>query len=94
MGDMLIRGMPAPLKRDIEAAARKSGKSLSATAIDLLRKGMVTETTSAHRSQSAWDEIRAVFVAEDAVDGSFSSLMEEIESERKNDFGRPPEEMA
>ncbi|RVD64742.1 plasmid stabilization protein, partial [Mesorhizobium sp. M7A.F.Ca.ET.027.03.2.1] len=43
MGDMLIRDIPEPLKREIEHAARKGGQSLSGKAIDLLRKGMVAE---------------------------------------------------
>ncbi|PSJ57857.1 plasmid stabilization protein [Pseudaminobacter soli (ex Li et al. 2025)] len=93
MGDMLIRGIPEPLKREIARAAQEDGKSLSAKAIELLHKGMVAEEDVKPGSgQSAWDALRSVFVAEGAVDDEFSKIMEEIEAERKRDFGRPVED--
>ncbi|MEZ2328858.1 plasmid stabilization protein [Mesorhizobium sp. RCC_202] len=94
MGDMLIRGIPEPLKREIEQAARKGGQSLSGKAIDLLRKGIVAEReTKPESGVSAWDAIRAAFVAENATDGTFAEIMDEIEAERKHDFGRPIEDL-
>ena len=92
MGDMLIRDIPEPLKSEIEAAARKRGQSLSAKAIDLLRKGMIAEKRSdALPDKSAWDEIRADFVAGHAVDVQFAEELEKIEAERKLYFGRQSE---
>jgi hypothetical protein len=93
MGDMLIRGIPEPLKREIEQAARKGGQSLSGKAIDLLRKGIVAEKEARPEQRvSAWDAIRSAFVAENATDEAFAEIMDEIEAERKRDFGRPIED--
>ncbi|TPI43600.1 plasmid stabilization protein [Mesorhizobium sp. B2-9-1] len=93
MGDMLIRGIPEPLKHEIEQAARRGGHSLSSKAIDLLRKGIVAEKEAKpERGVSAWDAIRSAFVAENATDETFAEIMDEIEAERKRDFGRPVED--
>jgi hypothetical protein len=89
MGDLLIRDVPEPLKREIEQAARKGGQSLSIKAIDLLRKGMVAEKeTKSEPGLSAWDAIRTAFASENAVGDEFAQMMDEIEAERKRDFGR------
>ncbi|WP_352728432.1 plasmid stabilization protein [Mesorhizobium sp. M0276] len=93
MGDMLIRDIPEPLKREIEQAARKGGQSLSGKAIDLLRKGMVAEKEAKPEpGLSAWDAIRSAFAAENAIGDEFSEIMDEIEADRKRDFGRPVED--
>ncbi|WP_292550016.1 plasmid stabilization protein [Mesorhizobium sp.] len=89
MGDMLIRNIPEPLKREIEQAARKDGLSLSGKAIDLLSKAMVAEQEPRlEPALSAWDAIRATFAAENAIGDEFAKVMSEIEAERKRDFGR------
>jgi plasmid stability protein len=94
MGDMLIRNIPEPLKREIEQAAHKGGQSLSGKAIDLLRKGMVAEReASPEPGRSAWDAIRSAFAAENAIGDEFAKIMDEIEADRKRDFGRPPEDL-
>ncbi|WP_287319021.1 plasmid stabilization protein [Mesorhizobium sp.] len=95
MSDMLIRNIPEPLKREIEQAARKSGQSLSGKAIALLREGMVAERQARlEPGLSAWDAIRATFAAENAVGDEFAKVMNEIEAERKRDFGRRPAKFA
>ncbi|WP_168247426.1 MULTISPECIES: plasmid stabilization protein [unclassified Mesorhizobium] len=93
MGDMLIRNVPEPLKREIEQAARKIGQSLSGKAIDLLWKGMIAEKEGRPEANfSAWDSIRSAFADESAIDGEFAEMMNTIEAERKRDFGRQPED--
>ncbi|TPJ45088.1 plasmid stabilization protein [Mesorhizobium sp. B2-5-4] len=93
MGDMLIRDIPEPLKREIEQAARSGGQSLSGKAIDLLRKGMVAEKEAKPEpGLSAWDNIRSAFATENAIDDEFAEIMDEIEADRKRDFGRPAED--
>ncbi|MER9968010.1 plasmid stabilization protein [Mesorhizobium sp. M0060] len=90
MGDMLIRNIPEPLKHEIEQAAQRGGQSLSRKAIDLLRKGMIAEKESRPEpGVSAWDAIRGAFAAENAIGDEFAEIMDEIEAERKRDFGRP-----
>jgi hypothetical protein len=93
MGDLLIRDIPEPLKRDIEQAANKGRQSLSGKAIDLLRKGIVAEKEAKPEpGLSAWDAIRSAFAAHDGFDEEFAKIMDEIEAERKKDFGRPVED--
>ena len=92
MGDMLIRGIPDAIKTELTQLARDEGKSLSETAVDLLRKGMAADRADrAKPKQSAWDALRSAFIDADAVDhdGEFAKIMDEIEAERKKDFGRP-----
>ena len=90
MTDLLIRDIPDPLKQEIADAARTRGQSLSAQAIDLLRKGLVAEQEAKPEpGRSAWDTLRSAFEENGPVDGDFAKVMEAIEAERKRDFGRP-----
>jgi hypothetical protein len=90
MGDLLIRGIPDPLKREIAQAAEKVDQSLSTKAIDLLRKGLIAEREARPaQGESAWDRLRSVFEENGGTDGEFAKVMEEIEADRKRDFGRP-----
>lgn len=88
MGDMLIRGIPEALKQEIAEAAKTQDQSLSTKAIDLLRKGLLMEH-EAKPSQSAWEMLRSIFEMDGPPDGEFAKVMDEIEAERKRDFGRP-----
>ncbi|SFU18292.1 MULTISPECIES: plasmid stabilization protein [unclassified Mesorhizobium] len=89
MGDMLIRGIPEPLKREITQAAQQGGLSLSAKAIELLHKGIVAERSASSSGRSAWDALRSAFEEAGAIGDEFPKIMDEIEAERKRDFGRP-----
>ena len=90
MGDLLIRNIPEALKREIEISADSQQQSLSAQAIDLLRKGLVAEReTHPATGDSAWNVLRSIFEADGPPDGEFAKIMDEIEAERKRDFGRP-----
>ncbi|MEX0407609.1 plasmid stabilization protein [Aquibium sp. LZ166] len=90
MGDLLIRNVPEPMKLAIERAARRDGRSLSATAIDLLQKSLADSAAEQERPVSAWSELRSLLQegSEDEAE-EFARIMEEIEAARKNDFGRP-----
>lgn len=91
MGDMLIRGIPEPLKHEIEQAARIGGQSLSGKAIDLLRKGIIAEKEAKPGpGPSAWEAIRSAFDPE--AGDEFAKILDEIEAEQKRDFGRPLED--
>ena len=90
MGDLLIRNIPESVKRAVEQAARREGRSLSATAIDLLRKSLLDGSSERDRRKSAWAELRPLLydgTEEEAAE--FARTMEEVEAERKRDFGRP-----
>jgi hypothetical protein len=67
------------------------GKSLSDKAIDLLRKGMIVEKEAkSDPGMSAWDQMRSVYERHDAIGDDFPKIMDDVEAERKNDFGRRP----
>jgi plasmid stability protein len=92
MGDLLIRNIPDALKRDLEAAAARDGRSLSAKSIDLLRKSLASERGGGETpAASAWDVLRPILYrpGNDAEAEDFVRIMEEIEADRKRDFGRP-----
>lgn len=92
MGDLLIRNIPEALKRGLEDAAKRDGQSLSAKSIDLLRTSLSAEQASPEKPfVSAWDVLRPIlYQGDDDEAEAFSKIMDEIEAERKRDFGRPP----
>lgn len=91
MGDLLIRNIPEGLKREIELMAKRDGQSLSVKSIDLLRKSTLAEKDAANKPfESAWDVLRPILYDGNAEEAEkFVKIMEEIEAERKRDFGRP-----
>jgi antitoxin FitA len=94
MGDMLIRGIPEALKHDIQQAAQKDGQSLSAKAIELLQRAVVVEKHEPKGSRdNAWEELRSVFEDTGIVGDEYVAVMNEVEAERKRDFGRPPPDL-
>jgi hypothetical protein len=88
---MLIRGIPEGLKREIEEFARRDGESPSTKSIDLLRKSVDAEReVHAKPFVSAWDVLRPIlYDGNDEEAEEFAKIMEEVEAERKRDFGRP-----
>ena len=90
MGDLLIRDIPEALKRSLEQAARRDRQSLSAKSIDLLRNSLSAEQANQEKPfVSAWDVLRPImYQGNDEEAEAFSKIMEEIEAERKRDFGR------
>jgi plasmid stability protein len=91
MGDMLIRGIPEGLKNEIEDFAKRDGQSLSAKSIDLLRKSVDAEREARTMPfVSAWDVLRPIlYDGNDKEAEEYAKIMEEVEAERKRDFGRP-----
>ncbi|MEO5324935.1 plasmid stabilization protein [Mesorhizobium sp. CC13] len=90
MGDLLIRNIPEAVKREIAEAAKARGQSRSDKAVDLLQKGLLAERSDDSAPKgSAWETLRAVFESEGAIGDEFAEVMEEIEAQRKRDFGRP-----
>lgn len=91
MGDMLLRGVPDALKTELVRFAKEDGTSLSEKTIQILRKGLVVEKTDRSQpKENAWEMLRSAFEEADATDGEFSKIMDEIEAERKKDFGKQP----
>lgn len=94
MGDLLIRNIPDALRSDIERLAKAKGSSLSQTAREALRLGVeAANKADAETSKlRPGDQLMAIFHGADATDEErelFAEIMDEIEAERKRDFGRP-----
>jgi len=92
MGDILIRNIPDQLKAELAQLAGEEGSSLSAAAVDVLWEGINAKRTAQKNSGLAlWRALREDLVnAEpDELDLEYERIMEEVEAERKSDFGRP-----
>ncbi|WP_455273138.1 FitA-like ribbon-helix-helix domain-containing protein [Rhizobium herbae] len=89
MGDLLIRNISDALKRDIAAAADRTGRSLSDEAKELLRKGLVAESDIKPVEESAYDVLRAAMADYLMTDEEHAEFMAGIEESRKSDLGRP-----
>ncbi|WP_111561596.1 FitA-like ribbon-helix-helix domain-containing protein [Rhizobium sp.] len=92
MGDLLIRNISDALKRDISARAEKNGNSLSDEAKNLLQKAIIDVPGADTPTRSALDVFREIFspLTDDERE-EFAKIMDDIEAERKKDFGRPLE---
>jgi len=92
MGDLLIRNIPDAMKRDIALRAEKNGNSLSDEAKSLLQKAMTDTSGTDAPTRSALDGFREIFSPlTEHEQEQFAGIMDEIEAERKKDFGRPLE---
>ncbi|MGV1837678.1 FitA-like ribbon-helix-helix domain-containing protein [Rhizobium rhizogenes] len=94
MSDLLIRDISDAMKQDIAERAKQTGRSLSEEAKVLLRKALLTENDNHRGGLSAWEALRPIFFDESDPEAGeeFARIMDEIEAERKKDFGRPVEE--
>ena len=91
MGDLLVRNISEGMKHDLSLAAERAGMSLSEKAKELLRQGLQREgKDQPPKARSAWEALRRIALSTD-LDGDFSEIMDEIESDRKKDLGRPVE---
>ena len=82
MGDMLIRGIDADMRRRLEVSAQRNGRSLSEEAIALMREAMATLPPP-----KAGDHLRSL------VSGGYFTREEVdlIEAARKESDRTPPE---
>ncbi|SCB31746.1 hypothetical protein GA0061100_108200 [Rhizobium hainanense] len=94
MSDLLIRDISEPMKQDIAERAKQAGRSLSDEAKELLRKALVAENSETENSRlSAWDLLRPIlYDGDDVAATEYARIMDEIEVERKKDFGRSVED--
>ncbi|WP_442953897.1 plasmid stabilization protein [Pararhizobium sp.] len=85
-----MRNIPDALKKKLAASAERPGLSLSEKAKELLWRGIVAEEAARSTAPaSAWTVLRATLLIDDGDE--FAKIMDEIETERKSDFGRPLE---
>jgi plasmid stability protein len=93
MGDLLIRNISDAMKRDIALRAEKNGNSLSDEAKSLLQKAIFDTPGADPPARSAWDAMREILAPKNEAEAreaeEYAKIMDEIEAERKKNFGRP-----
>ncbi|OJT98430.1 MAG: hypothetical protein BGN83_05785 [Rhizobium sp. 63-7] len=90
MGDLLIRNIDEALKRGIIELAQTNGRSLSDEAKALIGEAMAGKRPEPQPELSAWDALRPILADIDPAEAEeYARIMEEVEAERKRDFGRP-----
>lgn len=90
MGDLLIRNIPDAMKAELEQRARQNGRSLSDEAKVQIRRSLATvEAPEPRQFANALEALRSAFEEAGPLDDEYSRIMDEIEAQRKKDFGRP-----
>jgi plasmid stability protein len=92
VGDLLVRNIPDAVKQNLIARANKSGRSLSDEAKHVIAKGLATEERkpAENSGKDFADSLLSLFAdIPDEEKQLFSEIMDEIEEQRKKDFGRP-----
>ena len=94
MTDLLVRDVPESLKESLIARADEAGRSVSDEVKAILQREFpAAETTHAREELSAWEALKGVLSSLTPEErDEFSSIMDEVEAERKKDFGRPFED--
>jgi antitoxin FitA len=90
VGDLLIRDIPEDLKRELMAAARSAGRSLSDEAeLRLIHNDNAQKVPKTSGAEFVAG-IQVLFAdIPDEERAEFAKIMDEIEARRKTDFGRP-----
>lgn len=90
MDDLLISDLPTFVKGRIAAAADEAGHSIAEEARRRLVQSVVDEGTGARSPENAYDVLRGIFLAHDAIlsDEEHAEFMQAVDGMR-NDAGRP-----
>lgn len=70
MGDLLIRDIPEAMKRQLQESAQRNGRSLSEEAIEIMRRQIAVERSSA----SAGRRLRALIGDERLSDSELDAI--------------------
>lgn len=70
MGDLLIRDIPEAMKRQLQESAQRNGRSLSEEAIEIMRRQIAVERSSA----SAGERLRALIGGERLSDDELDAI--------------------
>ena len=90
MGDLLIRNVPDDLKRELTDAARVAGHSLSDEAKRRLQMSAQDKPGAGTTGAEFLQSIQELFAdIPDEEREAFAAIMDEIEAERRKDYGRP-----
>ena len=89
MGDLLIRDLPDNIRQDLTEAARRAGHSLSEEAKRRLARNEEQIEPTPKSGKTFLEEIQALFAGiPDEEREEIAKIMDEVERERKTDFGR------
>ena len=94
MADLLVRNVSDELRENLAARADKAGHSVSDEIKSILQQE-VEETRAVPdlNGMSALEALRSIRKADSEEEAAaYIEIMEEIEAERKRDFGRPFED--
>ena len=90
MGDLLIRNVPEELKRELAEAAHRAGHSLSDEAMQRLKTSPPKMSAPARTGGELVRSIQAALAdIPDEEREAFAKIMDDIEAERRKDYGRP-----
>ncbi|MDP9840259.1 plasmid stability protein [Neorhizobium huautlense] len=93
MADLLVRNVSDELRENLAARADKAGHSVSDEIKSILQQevGEVWKKLDL-TGMSALEALRSIMKADSEEEAAaYIEIMEEIEAERKRDFGRPVE---
>lgn len=95
MGDLLVRNISEAMKRSLAERADQAGRSLSDEVKAILQRELTSSGAGERRREpSALETLRSIMVADSEEEAEeYIKIMEEIEAERKRDFGRPVEDL-
>ncbi len=91
MADLLVRNVSDELRENLAARADKAGHSVSDEIKSILQQevGEAREVPDLN-GMSALEALRSIMKADSEEEAAaYIEIMEEIEAERKRDFGRP-----
>lgn len=93
MADLLVRDVSEELKENLVARADRAGHSVSDEVKAILQQevGEVAQAPNLD-GMSALEALRSIMKADNEEEAIYIKIMEEIEAERKRDFGRPFED--
>lgn len=94
MADLLVRDVSDELRENLAARAGKAGHSVSDEIKSILQQevGETREVLDLN-GMSALEALRSIMKADSEEEAAaYIEIMEEIEAERKRDFGRPFED--
>jgi plasmid stability protein len=94
MGDLLIRNIPDAIRQSLAERAERSGRSVSEDVTAILGDALQSSALKSESgTPSTLDALREIMMPESEEQAAlYAEVMDEIELQRKSDFGRPIED--
>jgi plasmid stability protein len=92
LADLLVQDIPDEMTQGLAARADKAGHSVSDEVKAIIEREL--GENSGNHEASALEMLRSIMVADSEEEAAeYIKIMDEIEAERKRDFGRPVEDL-